>query len=121
LVGCCFGVGGVQNGRSRPTPTPETIAIAPTNTATLAPPTPTLPVFTHAMFVESVAEGFEMLEVEKPFDFIMEEAVDPNKKYRAMEVCNIYCDILVEELISGKVYRLAAPSLPRHRFFANSA
>ena len=100
LVGCATAV-------SAPTPTPETVAIAPTSTATT--------------WVATVAEGFEMIEVKNPSDFIEEEVINADKTYRAMEVCQTYCDILVEDFVSGKVYKLAAPSLNRNRFFIDLA
>ncbi len=63
LVGCATAV-------SAPTLTPETIAITPTSTATT--------------WVATVAEGFEMIEVENPSDFIEEEVINADKTYRAI-------------------------------------
>ena len=95
-------------------------------TAVLSPPpdptvSPTVPVFDHAMLVESLAEGFSMIETNVPLEFIEEEVVDPKGKYRALEVCDSYCDIYVEDLSSKTVYVLKAPSLRRTRPYSDLA
>jgi len=99
-------------------PTPTTLvplfSISPDPTIS---PTPL--IFDHAMFIVSIAEEFSMIETERPLEFIEGEVVDPAGKYRALEVCDSYCDIYVEELSSGVVYILTAPSLRRNRIYTD--
>lgn len=80
---------------------------------------PTPQMYDHSMFVESVAEDFEMVETEKPIHPPSQVVMNPSGTYQASEICDTGCYIYVEELSSGDVFVLTASSLDGNRGYSD--
>lgn len=74
--------------------------------------------FSQSTFLEHEAEEFEIEESDEPLGDLINSVANSTGDYRAYDVCNPQCFIYVEEITTGKVYKLTSPHLEGNRWFS---